>query len=157
MNAQPCHILCAVGKDFPFHTSFTTCFSDSTKLICILKSQKGLKKSFSISSSLLSLWSENISTHVCRCPWKPTARHTSNRALVIHLMPFSSAPPGKPKEVTVLLNVKSFASKFGFANLLCDCVGLGDCSHKGLARYWIASVLVRDRTAPIYLHPHPSV
>lgn len=51
-------------------------------------------------------------THICRFPWKPIAQHTSDCTLVIHLVPFSSAPTGKPKQVTVFLDVKSFTCKF---------------------------------------------
>jgi len=55
------------------------------------------------------------------------------------------------------LDVKSFTCKFEFANLLCGCMGLGDCIDTRLARYWIDSVVVTDPITPISLHPSPLV
>lgn len=36
-------------------------------------------------------------------------------------------------------------------------MGLADCSHMGLARYWIAPVVVTDPIVHISLHLHPLV
>lgn len=65
-----------------FYTSFTTCFSNSTELIGLLNSEKGLKMLFCFLFHLQSLERGRVSTYLCTFSWNVSnQKHISNHTL----------------------------------------------------------------------------